>query len=238
MQPRYLLDSYAKQLHTSVVAVIDANHVVLGDTVFYAQGGGQPKDTGALIRESDGKEFAVTLVKKEAGQIVHEVDQGGLATGDKVLCSVDWERRYRLMRMHTAAHILCAIINKHTGALITGNQLDVEKSRIDFNLEQFDKAAIERYVAEANETIAKGAPVTVSFMKREAAMAIPHLVKLAGALPPAIAELRIVKIGDVDEQADGGTHVNDAKEIGTIKLLSVENKGKNNRRMYFALERQ
>ncbi|MBI4144605.1 alanyl-tRNA editing protein [Candidatus Woesearchaeota archaeon] len=234
----YLLDSYAKQLRTSVAAVIDANHVVLTDTVFYPSGGGQPTDTGALVRESDGKEFAVTLVKKENGQMVHEVDQGGLAVGDEVLCSIDWERRYKLMRMHTAAHILCAIINKHTGALITGNQLDVERSRIDFNLDQFDKAAIERYVAEANASIAKGAPVTISSMKREAAMAVPHLVKLAGALPPSIAELRIVKIGDIDEQADGGTHVKDANEIGTIKVISLENKGKNNRRMYFSLEHQ
>ena len=234
MKYKYLLDSYVKTLNTKVVSLIDPTHIVLEDTIFYPQGGGQPSDTGALVR-TDGKEFSVKKVRKQGDSLVHEVEEG-LSAGDEVLCTIDWDRRYKLMRMHTSSHIICAIINKHTGALITGNQLDVEKSRIDFNIENYDREAIDIYIKEANEKIAKGAPVSISFMSREAALNIPHMVKLAGALPPDIKELRIVKIGDIDEQADGGTHVKDAKEIGTIQLISVDNKGKNNRRLYFTVQ--
>ena len=236
MKAKYLTDSYAKTLTTKVSSLVDPTHIVLEDTIFYPQGGGQPSDTGTLVRASDNKEFVVKIAKKQEGNIVHEVAEAGLAEGDEILCSIDWERRYKLMRMHTSAHILSAIINLHTGALISGNQLNEEKSRIDFTLEKFEREAFDGYIAEANSEIAKGAPVTISFMARDAAMNLPHLVKLAGALPPAIQELRIVKIGEIDEQADGGTHVKDAKEIGQIQLLSLENKGKNNRRMYFTVQ--
>jgi misacylated tRNA(Ala) deacylase len=236
MNPTYLLDSYAKDIHTEVVSLTTPTHIILKDTIFYPQGGGQPFDTGALVREDDGKEFAVVGVKKVDGNIVHEIAEAGLNAGDHVLCSIDWERRYQLMRMHTAAHVLSAVIHRHTGALITGNQLDIEQSRIDFSLDVFSKEQMEHYIDEANTAIAQGAPVTITFMKRDVAMGLPHLVKLAGALPPNIAELRIVKIGTIDEQADGGTHVKDAKEIGKIILLSAENKGKNNRRIYFTIE--
>ena len=138
-----------------------------------------------------------------------------------------------LMRMHTAAHIISAVINKETGSLITGNQLDVERSRIDFDLDVFNREIAENFVAKANMALSAGASVTVRLMPREAALKLPHMVKLAGVLPPEVKDLRIVKIGDIDEQADGGTHVADAKEVGTVSLLGVENKGKNNRRLYF-----
>jgi misacylated tRNA(Ala) deacylase len=137
--------------------------------------------------------------------------------------------------MHTAAHVLSAVVHKETGALITGNKLDLEKSRIDFDLENFDRDKLAEYCAKANEIAGKGPGVDAKIMKREEALKIPDVVKLAGCLPPNIPELRIVSIGDFDIQADGGTHVKNTKEIGEIFIIDAENKGKNNRRAYFGL---
>lgn len=228
MQALYLTDSYLREWD-AVVSSIDGNKVLLDKSAFYPQGGGQPTDLGKITRLADGRMFNVVMVKKDG----IELDAHGLAVGDKVRCALDWERRYKLMRMHTAAHILSAVINKETGTLITGNQLDVGKSRLDFNLEEFSRERMEAFVTSANKLIAAGAKVSIHYMPREQAMKVPHLFRLAGALPPEVKELRIVKIGEVDEQADGGTHITDAKEIGRIELLDVQNKGKNNRRLYF-----
>jgi Ser-tRNA(Ala) deacylase AlaX len=228
MQALYLADSYLREWD-AVVTSIEGNKVLLDRSAFYPQGGGQPTDLGIITRLSDGHAFKVVMVKKDG----IELDVLGLAVGEKVHCALDWERRYRLMRMHTAAHLLSAVINKETGTLITGNQLDVEKSRLDFNLEEFSRERMESFVTTTNQLVAAGAKVSIHYMPREQAMKVPHLFRLAGALPPEVKELRIVKIGEMDEQADGGTHVTDATEIGRIELLDVQNKGKNNRRLYF-----
>jgi len=139
------------------------------------------------------------------------------------------------MRMHTSAHILSSIVNRETGALITGNQITAEESRVDFSLEQFDRDRISSYVEQVNGIIGRGIPVTSYFMKRDEAAKIPGLVKLANAAPPSVDVLRIVQIGEVDTQADGGVHVRNTSEIGRLVGLRAENKGKNNRRLYFTV---
>jgi misacylated tRNA(Ala) deacylase len=139
------------------------------------------------------------------------------------------------MRMHTSAHLLSAIFNKQTGALITGNQIEAEKSRIDFSLENFDRERMLVYCKQANEAIAKNPPVKTYFMKREEALQIPGITKLASAAPPDVKELRIVEIEGLDLQADGGVHVKSLGEIREINPLKFENKGKNNRRLYFTI---
>ena len=230
----YMTDSYLKEFSATVVSAIDGKFIVLDKTAFYAQGGGQPFDTGVLV--CNGDEYPVVSVRKSEGQIRHEVSKEGLKERDKVFGKINWERRFMLMRMHTAAHLLAAIIHTKTGALITGNQLDLDKSRIDFSLDDFNPEQFKEYVAVANSLITKDLPVSVTFMPREEALRLPGMVKLAGALPPEVAELRIVSIEGVDTQADGGTHVKSLKEIGTIELLKVENKGKNNRRLYYTVK--
>ena len=230
----YMTDSYLKEFEASVVCVIEGKFIVLDQTAFYAQGGGQPFDTGVLL--CNGEEYPVVSVRKTEGQIRHEVSKEGLKEGDSVSGKIYGERRYQLMKMHTVAHLLAAIIHTKTGALITGNQLDLDKSRIDFSLDDFNPDLFKEYVSLANSIIAKDLPVSVSFMPREEALKLPGMVKLAGALPPEVAELRIVSIEGADTQADGGTHVNSLKEIGTIELLKVENKGKNNRRLYYLVK--
>ena len=233
--PLYLSDSYARTCGARVIAVSDGKFAALDANIFSPRGGGLVSDTGKLVRKSDNAEFKVLYVVKKDGQVLHELDREGLRAGDEVTCEIDWERRHTLMRSHTAGHILSAIMFKRNGILITGNAIDVGKSRFDFSMETFDKDAFQSLIDEANAAIARNLDVSVSHLAREQALLLPGMVKLAGALPPEVKELRIVTIGDVDEQADGGVHVKNTSEIGKIVFLSAENKGKNNRRVYFSL---
>ena len=176
-----------------------------------------------------------SLLWKFSGEISHEVDRVGLQPDDNVRCVLDWERRYKLMRSHTAAHVLTAVLNKGTGALITGNQLEEDHVRFDFSLEKFDKPLLEKYLNKANELFTTDIAVNWYELPREEALKIPGIVKMAEAFPPDLPVLRIVEIVGVDRQADGGTHVRNLREIGRVELIKTENKGKNNRRIYFRL---
>jgi Ser-tRNA(Ala) deacylase AlaX len=232
----YLEDSYLKEWDAEIIEFAENNEkqIILDKTAFYPLGGGQPNDEGKIVVGTE--EYKVLNVKKTDGKIVHELDHEGLKIGDKVHCILDWERRYKLMRMHTAAHILSAIINQQVQALITGNQLGLDKSRIDFDLETFDKEKMKSFVEIANQAITKGGEVTAYTISRQEAESKPNLCKLAKGLPPFIQEIRILKIAEIDEQPDGGTHVKDIKEIGKLVFLDVENKGAKRRRIYFTLE--
>lgn len=230
-------DSYVKEFEAKVESVTKGGEnkffVVLDKTAFYPDSGGQPHDTGKFLK--DGVEYPIVYVGKFSGKISHEVSKEGLKEGDVVKGVIDWERRYMLMRMHTAAHLISEVFHKDSGALITGNQLGMEKSRIDFSLENFDREKMGEYFRKANEIVTKDLKVKTYFLPREEAMKIENITKLANALPPNIKELRIVEIGDFDIQADGGTHVKSTKEIGRVEFIKAENKGKNNRRVYFKL---
>ncbi len=234
MEALYMKDCYLKEFEATVKTVSEGKYITLDKTAFYPNSGGQPCDTGKLIK--DTKEYPVVYAGKFGGRISHEVTEPGLKEGDKVKGIIDWQRRHLFMRYHTACHILSAIIHNDTGAQITGNQIGEDKTRIDFSLESFDREKISSYEAKANEIIEKQLPVTIKFMKREEAFKIPSIVKLKMQLPESIKELRIVDIESLDQQACAGTHVKNTKEIGNIQILKAENKGKNNRRIYFRLE--
>jgi misacylated tRNA(Ala) deacylase len=230
----YMNDSYLKEFEATVESVKDDKFVVLDQTAFYPRGGGQPHDTGVIIK--DKEEYPVIFTGKFDGKISHEVSKPGLKPGDKVKGKIDWERRYTFMRMHTAAHILISTCHKEANLLITGNQIEMDKTRIDFNMENFDKDKMIEYIQKANEEIKKDIEVNTYFLPKEEAMKIPGVVKLAGTLPPDVKELRIVEIPDVDLQADGGTHVKRLSEIGTIEFVKAENKGKERRRVYYTVK--
>ena len=229
----FLEDSYLKQSPATVVSVKDGKYVILDQTIFYPKGGGQPHDTGKIIK--DNKTYNVVYVGKYSGEISHEVDTTGLQAGDNVYCVLNWERRYKLMQSHTAAHVLASLLNKGTGALTTGNQLEEDHVRFDFSLEKFDKALLKAYLAKANKLFGTDIPVRWYELPREEAMKIPGVIKMAVAFPPNIPVLRIVEIVGLDKQADGGTHVRNLKEVGKVTLIKTQNKGKNNRRIYFKL---
>ncbi|MBI2673586.1 alanyl-tRNA editing protein [Candidatus Woesearchaeota archaeon] len=232
MVPAFYQDAYLKELNAEVTEV-NGKFIVLDDTIFYPSSGGQPYDSGKIIHENET--YNIIFVKKFDNKLSHEIDKEGLKAGDKVKCILDWERRYLLMRMHTATHILSTLIHNKTKALITGNQLGLDKTRIDFSLENFNREDIKKYVDEANEIINHNLETKSYFITREEAMKIESLTKLAKGLDENLKEIRIVEIGDFDKQADGVTHVKNTKEIGKIELVEIENKGKNNRRVYFRL---
>lgn len=222
-------DAYIREFDGRVESV-DEGGVTLDRTAFNPRGGGLVSDVGKL------NGVLVVEVVKRGEEVYHLLGSGAaLRPGEAVHGVIDWERRHRVMRMHTTAHVLSAIVNRETGALITGNQITPTESRIDFSLEEFDRERFGDYVQAANQAAASGAVVTSFFMKREEALRTPGFVKLAGALPPEVEELRIVKIGDIDTQADGGVHVKNTSEIGEILVNKIENKGKSNRRLYFSL---
>lgn len=229
----YLKDHYLKEFEATVTKV-EGNFIILDKTCFYPNSGGQPNDTGRLIK--DNQIYKVIFVKKLSQDISHEVDKPGLKLGDKAKGIIDWERRYKLMRAHTSAHIVSEIIYKQTGALVTGNQLDLDKVRIDLSLENPTKEIFKEYIDKANEIIQQDLPITVSFTTKEEAFRIPKITKLAKGLPDFIENIRLVKIGNFDIQADGGTHVNSTKEIGKLEFINMENKGKDKKRVYYKLK--
>ncbi|MBU1974924.1 MAG: alanyl-tRNA editing protein [Nanoarchaeota archaeon] len=228
----YMDDCYLKEFDAIVASVKDDKYVVLDQTLFYPNSGGVEHDTGTLIKE-DGTEFKVVFAGKFSGEISHEVDQPGLKPGDKVHGVLDWDRRYLLMRYHTAAHVLSGVFSQETQAQITGNQLTTQKGRIDFALDNFDREQLSGYFEKANSLIEKDLPIKIYAMSREEAD--PMVFKLAKAMPSSMKEFRIVDIEGFDRQADGGAHVKSLKEVGPLEFLKAENKGKNNRRVYFRI---
>jgi Ser-tRNA(Ala) deacylase AlaX len=223
-------DAYIKEFDTSVAAV-NGNQVVMDQTAFNPKGGGLVSDQGTL----SGVE--VREVLKNQDEIIHVCElEPSFASGDTVHGILNWERRYRIMKMHTSAHILSAVVNRETGGLITGNQISPDESRVDFSLENFDRTRLEDYVNIANEGVRRGVQVKTYFMSKGEAAKVPGLVKLANAAPPDVDQLRIVQIGDLDTQADGGVHVANTNEIGQIIVTKAENKGKSNRRIYYTVQ--
>ncbi|WP_370575221.1 alanyl-tRNA editing protein AlaXM [Methanomethylovorans sp.] len=231
MEELYLEDCYINEFDAIVESVIDERYVVLDRTAFYPEAGGQPYDTGFLY--CAGKGYPVVSVRKADGRILHEVGTSELNEGDAVRGVINWDRRYLLMRYHTACHILSAIIHNETGAKISGNQLSEDKTRVDFSLEEFDREQLKAYEAKVNDVIDKKVPLSIEMMDREEAFKIPSIVKLKDAFPPEVLYIRVITIAGIDRQACGGTHVVSTGEIPHIEVFKAENKGKNNRRIYF-----
>ncbi|MFX0012892.1 MAG: alanyl-tRNA editing protein AlaXM [Candidatus Hermodarchaeota archaeon] len=230
----YMKDSYLKQWDAKVVSVKDDKYIVLDKTAFYPKGGGQPWDEGYIVK--NGERFSIVYVGKFSGEISHEVDKPGLKEGDTVSCELDWDRRYTYMRYHTACHLVSNILYRRANAKITGNQIELDKARMDFSMEDYSPEKLRSFVEEANEIIQHDLPITIETMSRTAVLDEPELARLAVGLPKNLQEFRIVKIGDIDKQVDGGTHINNLKEIGEIEMTKTVNKGKNNRRLYFILK--
>jgi len=210
------------------------DELILDKTAFYPDSGGQPHDTGTLAM--GGESFPVVYVRPAEDNIAHRVGRPGLVTGDLVRGEIDWERRHLIMRSHTACHLLSAVIFQRTGAMITGNQIGVDRSRVDFSLQDFDRSALADYVETVNEIIRQDRAVSIRPIPREEAMEIPSLVRLVKEVPDREV-VRGVEVEGIDLQACGGTHVQRTGEIGRIKMLKAENKGKTNRRVYFEVQR-
>jgi misacylated tRNA(Ala) deacylase len=224
-------DSYLKQADATVTAV-EERGVRLDRTIFYPTGGGQPGDTGVL-RWDGGEAAIVDSLKSEGGDVLHVLapDAPRPAVGTAVRTELDWERRYKHMRMHTALHVMSAVIK----GSVTGGQVGADKSRLDFNLEG-EVPTKEWVTEEINKILSTDRPVAAQWITDEEMNARPELVKTMSVRPPMGAgRVRLLAIEGVDLQACGGTHVARTAEIGRVECTKVENKGKMNRRFIIAL---
>ena len=228
----YQADCYVTDFEARVTRV-EGNKLFLDRTAFHPTSGGVANDTG-FIESSSGRWNVIDVI--EEGDVAHLLDsKPDLSVGDIVRGHIDWDRRYRLMRLHTADHILTAILYKEKGALVTGGHIDPEYAKSDFSLERGEREVFEEAIKKVNEIASSGIEVKIYFLPREEAMKIPGIVKLAAKMPPTLEKLRIVEIPGIDIQADGGPHVRNTREIGEVKLLKVENKGKEKKRVYFTV---
>jgi misacylated tRNA(Ala) deacylase len=237
----YYEDAYLREFDATVTAV-DGNRVVLDRTAFYPGGGGQPSDEGWLT--VNGQRLRVSKVKKERadGQIWHtlEATDGGvplIAPGEQVHGELDWERRYRIMRTHTAMHILCGVVWRDYGAQVTGGNMEPGKGRMDFEFEAMSRELVTEIEEKCNAEIAAARPVRAQILPREEAFQIPDLIRTKiNLLPPQIKEVRTIELVGLDLQADGGTHVHNTSEVGHMKVVDYKSKGKINKRIYVEIE--
>jgi len=231
----YMNDSYLKEWDATIESVTQEKFIILDKTAFYPKGGGVEWDTGT-ITTTNNKKFEVVYTGKFKGTISHEVDTPGLQPGDTVHCTLDWDRRYLLMRYHTATHVLSGVLFKEYNLKVTGNQLTTEKARMDLNMDEMNPALIKNAIEQSNTLIKQNLSVKIYYKSRAEAEQEPDLFKLAMDFPHNIETLRIVDIIGFDRQADGGCHVNHLNEIRAIHLQDYKNKGKNFKRVYFSLE--
>ncbi|MGN6361912.1 MAG: alanyl-tRNA editing protein [Thermomicrobiales bacterium] len=229
----YQTDSYLRDFAATVAAVDEATRAVLLDrTAFYPGGGGQPHDLGTL--GAGDETWLVVKVEKRGAEVAHLLGSEAPlpAVGTAVHGALDWERRYRLMRTHTAMHVLCGVIWRDFGAQVTGGQMHLDRARMDFELEDLNPDRVRSIEERANAAIAAGAPVSVRILPREEAFQIPDLIRTKiNLLPPGITEVRVVSVGELDTQADGGTHVADAREVGGLRIVGTRSKGRINKRL-------
>jgi len=230
----YQTDSYIREFE-AVVTAVDGQAVALNRTAFYPGGGGQPHDTGTLSWE--GGAGRVVKVQKRGDDVWHtlegEVPPAGAAVGG----TLDWERRYRLMRTHTALHVLCGVVWRDWGAQVTGGNMEPLQGRMDFEFETMQKELVSEIEARVNAEIEKQHPVRVSILPRDVAFQIPDLIRTKiNLLPPQIQEVRTVEIVGLDLQADGGPHVASTGEVGRVRVVDYKSKGAINKRIYLELE--
>ncbi len=226
----YLRDAYATDFDSTVVER-EGDRVRLQATVFYATGGGQPHDTGVL------GEARVIEVTKEGGVVWHRLDGAVPAAGDVVHGTIDWQRRHDLMRTHTALHILCGVIWNEYGKAVTGGNMEPLSARMDFEFDPLPDGFAATIESRLNEEIGRDRPIVVSFLPRDAALADEDLIRTkTNLVPEHVREVRVVDIVGLDKQADGGTHVRSTAEVGRVRVVKTESKGKGNKRVRIVVE--
>jgi misacylated tRNA(Ala) deacylase len=227
-------DSYLKEFEATLTEVVD-DGIVLDRTAFFAGGGGQPCDLGTLRYE--GNSYQVTKVGRSKGKVVHQTGLTAPQVGKKVMGRIDWDRRYCLMRTHTALHILCGVIWRDYGSQVTGGDMASGTARMDFELEHMTAEFATEVQEKINREVDAAREVLVNNLTREEAEQVPDLIRTKiNLLPVGIKEIRTIDIAGLDLQADGGTHVANTREVGKIKVVGHESKGRINKRLRIALE--
>lgn len=230
----YQTDSYLQEFEATVLAVEGAQ-VALDRTAFYPGGGGQPSDQGLMLW--DGGQAHVLKAKKQGDLVWHKLDADPPSVGAQVQCLLEWERRYQLMRIHTALHVLCGVIWRDYGAQVTGGNMEPGRARMDFEFKTMRRELVDEIEQKINAEVAAARAVRVNILPREEAFQIPDLIRTKiNLLPPHITQVRVVEIGGLDMQADGGTHVANTTEVGPLRIVDYKSKGRINKRLVVALE--
>ncbi len=229
-------DSYVREFNAHVIDVhTDEGAMALDRTAFYPGGGGQPPDVGVL--EVGAYELAVTKVKRQGPHVWHWVDGELPSPGMAVVGRLDWERRYQLMRTHTALHILCGVVWRDYSAQVTGGNMDPLKGRMDFEFEILRQELVHDIEAKVNAEVQAGHEVRTRVLPRAEAFQIPDLIRTKiNLLPEGIDEIRTVEIVGLDLQADGGTHVANTREVGHVRVVDYKSKGRINKRLHIELD--
>jgi misacylated tRNA(Ala) deacylase len=234
----YQTDSYLKTIDAKVISLDEENHGVLLDrTVFYPGGGGQPADSGFI--HAGGMSYPVLRAKKAGENVIHLLDENTAlpSVGTTVSATIDWAKRYQLMRTHTALHILCGVVFHEYGALVTGGDMDPLQGRMDFEFETMHKELVQAIEFAVNQEVKNAREVKVAILPRAQAFQIPDLIRTKiNLLPEGIQQVRVVEIVGLDLQADGGTHVKNTSEVGPISVVDYKSKGRINKRIYISLE--
>ena len=234
----YQTDAYHKEFDATITSVDEeARAVTLDRSTFYPGGGGQPCDFGKLI--INGMEYTVIKVKKQGEDVLHFISgQESLPmAGASVRGVIDWDRRYKLMRTHTALHILCGTVFRDYGALVTGGDMEPLAGRMDFEFERMQAGLVHDIEAGVNLEIANTRDLRVKILPRDEAFQIPDLIRTKiNLLPEGITKIRTVEIVGLDLQADGGTHVLNTSEVGRVRVVDYKSKGAINKRIYIAIE--
>ena len=234
----YQTDSYLQEFDGTVTSTIAKERAVsLDRTAFYPGGGGQPCDLGTV--SIGGLTYPVLKVKKQGEDILHFIggEQALPEAGNASRGILDWTRRYKLMRTHTALHVLCGTVFRNYGALVTGGDMEPLKGRMDFEFANMRGELVREIESLVNEEIKKGREIRVNILPREKAFQIPDLIRTKiNLLPPGIMQVRTVEIVGLDLQADGGTHVHNTNEVGSIRVTDYKSKGAINKRIYIDIE--
>ncbi|MGD8457819.1 MAG: alanyl-tRNA editing protein [Anaerolineales bacterium] len=233
----YLTDSYVKEFKANVIATKpDIHGLILDRSAFYPGGGGQPADSGKI--KTENQSYPISRVKRIDGEYVHIIEgENDLpSVGEVVLGSIDWDRRYHLMRTHTAMHILCGVVFRDYGAQVTGGNMEPLKGRMDFEFETMRHELVADIETAINQEVNASRPTKIRILPREEAFQIPDLIRTKiNLLPEHINEVRVVEIEGLDIQADGGTHVKNTSEVGKLKIVDYKSKGKINKRIYLEI---
>jgi len=235
----YQTDSYLRSFDATISQLTnDDLGIILDQTVFYPGGGGQPPDSGKLIIES--KDYTVKRATRQGMDVIHILAENVPSIqkiNNPIKGEIDWEKRYQLMRTHTAMHILCGVIFRDYGASVTGGSMDLLKGRMDFEFETMRKDLVQTIEAAVNIEVENARFVKVASLPRDEAFQIPDLIRTKiNLLSKSIKQVRIVEIEGLDLQADGGTHVNNTSEVGQIRIVNYKSKGKINKRIYIELD--
>ncbi|MEC9366278.1 MAG: alanyl-tRNA editing protein [Chloroflexota bacterium] len=227
-------DSYLQDFEAVVTDVVGSG-IVLDKTVFYPGGGGQPCDTGTIKWQGGSTE--ISKVSRVEGKLVHKVEDSIPDVGESITGVIDWNKRYQLMRTHTALHILCGVVWRDFGAQVTGGNMTPLQARMDFELSKMSSEFASDIENLVNQEVEAEREIKVFNLSREEAFKIPDLIRMKiNKLPESIAEVRIVDITGLDLQADGGTHVHNTREVGKIRVIGHESKGRINKRLRIAVE--